>query len=80
MTDNNALAETRKQIGDFLRRRREEQGLSKYAMIKAAGWYHSGYIDKIETGSQPYTIDTLLRYLQAAGMCIFFAPKGEAQP
>lgn len=67
----------RKRIGDFLKKNREEQGLTKYSVTKTAGWYNSIFIDKIENG-QPYNIDTLLRYLQATNMYIFFAQKDKS--
>lgn len=73
------LKSAREVIGDYLRQRREEKGLSRYRVMQMAGWSRIDPILKIERG-ESYGIDTLLRYLQATDTYLFFGDKEKKDP
>jgi transcriptional regulator with XRE-family HTH domain len=64
----------REVIGQFLRQTREEKGIKTY-QLRLKGKLNGEQINQIETGSHNYTIDTLLRYIAAVDVYIFFADK-----
>ena len=67
------------ETGDFLKRTREKKGLSRYNVAKQAGWERLDPIVRIERGEN-YSIDTLLRYLKATDIYIFFSEKNKSNP
>ncbi len=67
------------ETGDFLKRTREKKGLSRYNVAKQAGWERIDPIVRIERGEN-YSIDTLLRYLKATDIYIFFSEKNKSNP
>lgn len=70
--DSTALA--RRQIGAYLKRTRLAQGISQSHIMRSAGWYSLHPVKRIEDG-EGYTIDNLLRYLDAIGLYIYFAKR-----
>jgi len=56
----------RKEIGEFLRIKREEKGISTYAITKNVGLRFET-IKSIEDGTANYTIGALLKYLNSIG-------------
>lgn len=73
------LKSAREVIGDFLKQMRERKGLSRYNVAKRAGWERIDPIVRIENG-ETYNIDSLLRYLQATDIYIFFSEKNKSNP
>ena len=73
------LKYARKVIGDFLKQTREGKGLSRYNVAKQAGWERIDPVVRIERGEN-YSIDTLLRYLKATDIYIFFSEKNKSNP
>ena len=73
------LKSAREVIGDFLKQTREEKGLSIYNVAKQAGWERIDPVVRIERGEN-YSIDTLLRYLKATDIYIFFSEKNKSNP
>ena len=73
------LKSAREVIGDFLKRTREKKGLSRYNVAKQAGWERIDPVVRIERGEN-YSIDTLLRYLKATDIYIFFSEKNKSNP
>lgn len=65
----------REVLGQFLRSSREERKQSMYSIEQASGLTFR-QVEAIETGSKSYTIDSLLAYLQASDMYVFFADRG----
>lgn len=66
----------REVLGDFLRTNREEQRISIYKVRKITD-LHPETIKAIESGSQSYNIDSLLTYINATNLCLFFSRKEE---
>lgn len=73
------LKSAREVIGDFLKQMRERKGMSRYNVAKRAGWERIDPIVRIENG-ETYNIDSLLRYLQATDIYIFFSEKNKSNP
>ena len=73
------LKSAREVIGDFLKQTREGKGLSRYNVAKQAGWERIDPVVRIERGEN-YSIDTLLRYLKATDIYIFFSEKNKSNP
>ena len=73
------LKYAREVIGDFLKQTREGKGLSRYNVAKQAGWERIDPVVRIERGEN-YSIDTLLRYLKATDIYIFFSEKNKSNP
>lgn len=59
---------TEKEIKQVLRDRREELGLSKYAVAKARILSSAQELDKLELGDKSPQLRTLLRYLDYLGL------------
>lgn len=70
MTDYE-LQKSRQEIGDYLRAERKKRGISKYKICKDADFPNLRPIDNIESG-RGYTVDTLLRYLNATKISLHF--------
>lgn len=70
--DSTALA--RRQIGAYLKRMRHAQGISQSHIMRSAGWHSLHPVKRIENG-EGYTIDNLLRYLDAIDYYIYFAKR-----
>ena len=68
------------ETGDFLKRTREKKGLSRYNVAKQAGWERIDPVGRIERGETYSSIDTLLRYLKATDIYIFFSEKNKSNP
>ena len=73
------LKSAREVIGDFLKQTREGKGLSRYNVAKQAGWERIDPVVRIGRGEN-YSIDTLLRYLKATDIYIFFSEKNKSNP
>lgn len=73
------LKSAREVIGDFLKQMREGKGMSRYNVAKQAGWERIDPVVRIERGEN-YSIDTLLRYLKATDIYIFFSEKNKSNP
>lgn len=73
------LKSAREVIGDFLKQMREGKGISRYNVAKQAGWERIDPVVRIENG-ETYNIDTLLRYLKATDIYIFFSEKNKSNP
>ena len=73
------LKSAREVIGDFLKQMRERKGMSRYNVAKRAGWERIDPVVRIENG-ETYNIDSLLRYLQATDIYIFFSEKNKSNP
>lgn len=73
------LKSAREVIGDFLKKMRERKGLSRYNVAKRAGWERIDPVVRIENG-ETYNIDSLLRYLKATDIYIFFSGKNKSNP
>lgn len=73
------LKSAREVIGDFLKQMRERKGLSRYNVAKRAGWERIDPVVRIENG-ETYNIDSLLRYLRATDIYIFFSEKNKSNP
>lgn len=73
------LRSAREVIGDFLKQMRERKGLSRYNVAKRAGWERIDPVVRIENG-ETYNIDSLLRYLKATDIYIFFSEKNKSNP
>ena len=61
---------TEKEIKQVLRDRREELGLSKYAVVKDKILSSAQELDKLELGDKSPQLRTLLRYLDYLGLKI----------
>ncbi len=72
--NNDVLKEARKKIGEYLSEVREEKGVSYYAMQKQTGLRYE-QAKAIESGSDNYTIDSLLKMAVSLDLYVFFAPK-----
>lgn len=59
---------TEKEIKQVLRDRREELGLSKYAVVKDKILSSAQELDKLELGDKSPQLRTLLRYLDYLGL------------
>ena len=59
---------TEKEIKQILRDRREELGLSKYAVVKDKALSSAQELDKLELGDKSPQLRTLLRYLDYLGL------------
>lgn len=59
---------TEKEIKQVLRDRREELGLSKYAVVKKKILSSAQELDKLELGDKSPQLRTLLRYLDYLGL------------
>ena len=59
---------TEKEIKQVLRDRREELGLSKYAVVKDKILSSAQELDKLEIGDKSPQLRTLLRYLDYLGL------------
>lgn len=64
----------REVLGKGLREMRTAKGISTYA-VRTKSALSGTTIKQIETGSAAYTIDSLLKYLQAIDVYVFFADK-----
>lgn len=73
------LRSAREVMGDFLKKMRERKGLSRYNVAKRAGWERIDPVVRIENG-ETYNIDSLLRYLRATDIYIFFSEKNKSNP
>ncbi len=73
------LKSAREVIGDFLKKMRERKGMSRYNVAKQAGWERIDTVVRIENG-ETYNIDSLLRYLRATDIYIFFSEKNKSNP
>lgn len=73
------LKSAREVIGDFLKKMRERKGMSRYNVAKQAGWERIDPVVRIENG-ETYNIDSLLRYLRATDIYIFFSEKNKSNP
>ena len=69
----------REVLGDFLRQNREEQNISIYKVRKDTD-LRPETIKAIESGSQSYNIDSLLTYIEATNLYIFFSQKHKEEP
>lgn len=70
-----ALAiEYRKALGEGLRRMRELAGITIHGIRNATGlsW---AQVNAIEDGTSAYTVDSLLLYIQACNLYVFFGEK-----
>ena len=74
------LKSAREVIGDFLKQMREGKGISRYNVAKQAGWERIDPVVRIERGETYSSIDTLLRYLKATDIYIFFSEKNKSNP
>jgi hypothetical protein len=59
---------TEKEIKQVLIDRREELGLSKYAVVKSGTISSAQELDKLELGDKSPQLRTLLRYLDYLGL------------
>ena len=66
---------TEKEIKQALRDRREELGLSKYAVVKDKALSSAQELDKLELGDKSPQLRTLLRYLDYLGLGIEIVEK-----
>ncbi|WP_455994974.1 helix-turn-helix domain-containing protein [Porphyromonas endodontalis] len=66
---------TEKEIKQVLRDRREELGLSKYAVAKSGALSSAQELDKFELGDKSPQLRTLLRYLDYLGLKIEIVEK-----
>lgn len=66
---------TEKEIKQVLRDRREELGLSKYAVVKDKILSSAQELDKLELGDKSPQLRTLLRYLDYLGLKIEIVEK-----
>lgn len=64
----------REVLGQGLASMRNDKGISTYRIRQSTKLNHDT-ISQIETGSAAYTIDSLLKYLQAIDVYVFFADK-----
>ena len=69
----------REVLGDYLRRNLEEQNISIYKVRKITD-LRPETIKAIESGSQSYNIDSLLTYIEATNLYIFFSQKHKEEP
>lgn len=69
----------REVLGDFLRSNREEQKLTMYRVCQDSG-IRLETLKAIESGSQSYNIDSLLTYIEATNLYIFFSQKHKEEP
>ena len=73
MNDNTILS-YREVLGEGLAALRKEKNISTYA-IRQKTKLNGLAIKQIENGSTAYTVDTLLQYLHAIDVYVFFADK-----
>lgn len=66
---------TEKEIKQVLIDRREELGLSKYAVVKSGTISSAQELDKLELGDKSPQLRTLLRYLDYLGLEIEIVEK-----
>lgn len=66
---------TEKEIKQALIDRREELGLSKYAVVKDKALSSAQELDKLELGDKSPQLRTLLRYLDYLGLKIEIVEK-----
>lgn len=66
---------TEKEIKQVLIERREELGLSKYAVVKSGTISSAQELDKLELGDKSPQLRTLLRYLDYLGLEIEIVEK-----
>ena len=66
---------TEKEIKQVLRDRREELGLSKYAVVNDKILSSAQELDKLELGDKSPQLRTLLRYLDYLGLKIEIVEK-----
>jgi transcriptional regulator with XRE-family HTH domain len=71
---NEVLKKTREKIGEYLSEVREESGVSYYAIQKQTGLRYE-QAKAIESGSENYTIDSLLKMAVSLDLYVFFAPR-----
>jgi transcriptional regulator with XRE-family HTH domain len=74
MINEKGLKEARKKIGEYLSEVREEKGISYYAIQKQTGLRYE-QAKAIESGSDNYTIESLLKMAVSLDLYIFFAPR-----
>lgn len=60
------IAQSRQAIGHYLQTLRKRKGYTKYYMIKGHK-LNMTQLNNIESGDNPYTIDTLFRYCDRLG-------------
>lgn len=73
--DKTKIISEKARLGDALKRLREGNGVTKYAVMKHAGFSSYNPIDAIEKGASAYTVDNLLIYLDAINHEINFAER-----
>lgn len=69
----------REVLGDFLRSNREEQKLTMYRVCQDSG-IRLETLKAIESGTMSYNIDSLLSYIEATNLYIFFSQKRKEEP
>ena len=69
----------REVLGDFLKKNREEQKITMYRVCDDTGM-RVETLKAIESGSKSYNIDSLLSYIEATNLYIFFSQKHKEEP
>nr|DAT66765.1 MAG TPA: Transcriptional regulator, Transcriptional activator, TPR, HTH [Caudoviricetes sp.] len=59
---------TEQEIIKIVKDRRDELGISKYAIVKAKSLSSVGEIDKLERGEKTLYLNTIIRYMDYLGM------------
>ena len=59
---------TEQEIIKIVKDRRDELGISKYAIVKAKSLSSIGEIDKLERGEKTLYLNTIIRYMDYLGM------------
>lgn len=59
---------TEQEIIKIVKDRRDELGISKYAIVKAKSLSSVGEIDKLERGEKTLSLNTIIRYMDYLGM------------
>lgn len=72
--NENTITLYRQVVGEQLSALRKEKNISTYA-IRQKTKLNGLAINQIENGSTAYTVDTLLQYLHAIDVYVFFADK-----
>lgn len=75
----NRLEIYRKFLGERLAEFNRSRGINRYTLHKKTGISERAIID-IEEGNTNYTIDTLLKYIIASDLYIFFGEKDKKDP
>lgn len=61
---------TEQEIIKIVKDRRDELGISKYAIVKAKSLSSVGEIDKLERGEKTLYLNTIIRYMDYLGMVL----------